>query len=244
MNKKINNRYLQKQTGYLPINRWPQDERPREKLVKYGSGHLSNAELLAIMLRTGISHNHHSRSALDLAKVLLARFKNLRGLLNASVYELTRIEGIGQAKASQIIASLELGSRAMSEKNGNNISFRCSEDVANYYIPLMKNLKKEQFRILLLNIRNKIIKEVLISQGSLTSSIVHPREVLKPAIQESASSVIFIHNHPSGDPEPSLDDIEITKRLAKACHILGIEALDHIIIGDGDYFSFKQKNLI
>lgn len=160
------------ETDHLPINRWPELERPREKLVKYGSGHLSNAELLAIMLRTGISHNRNSRSALDLARVLLARFKNLKGLLNASVYELTRIEGIGQAKASQIIASLELGSRAMSEKNGNNISFRCSEDVANYYIPLMKNLKKEQFRILLLNIRNKIIKEVLISQGSLTSSLV------------------------------------------------------------------------
>jgi len=123
------------------------------------------------MLRTGISNNHNSRSALDLAEVLLSRFKNLKGLLNASVYELTRIEGIGQAKASQIIASLELGRRSVSEKNGNNISFRCSEDVANYYIPLMQSLKKEQFRILLLNIRNKIIKEVLISQESLTSSI-------------------------------------------------------------------------
>ncbi len=181
---------------------------------------------------------------MDLAKVLLSRFKNLKGLLNASVYEITRIGGIGQAKASQIIASFELGRRAVSEKNGNNISFRCSEDVANYYIPLMKSLKKEQFRILLLNIRNKIIKEVMISQGSLTSSIVHPREVLKPAIQESASALIFLHNHPSGDPQPSMDDIEITKRLTKSCSIIGIEALDHIIVADGGYFSFKQKNMM
>jgi len=152
------------ETDHLPINSWPQDERPREKFIKYGSGHLSNVELLAIMLRTVISHNRNSRSALDLAKVLLARFKNLKGLLNTSAYGRTRIEGIGQAKASQIIASLELGSRAISEKNGNNISSWCSEDVANYYIPLMKNLKKEQLGILLLNISNKIIKGVLISQ--------------------------------------------------------------------------------
>ncbi len=229
---------------YLPINRWPQDERPREKLIKHGSQYLTNSELLAIMLRTGISNNSNSKSALDLAKLLLLRYRNLNELLSASIAELTEIKGIGWAKASQIMAALELGRRAISEKNGNNVSFRCSEEVANYYIPLLKDLKKEQFIVLLLDIKNKIIKEVLISQGSLTSSIVHPREVIKPVIKESAASVIFIHNHPSGDPEPSTDDIEITDRLCKSCNILGISVLDHIIVAEGGYFSFKQKQLI
>jgi len=157
---------------YLPINRWPEDERPREKLIKHGSQTLTNSELLAIMLRTGTGNNRNSRSALDLAKSLLSRFGNLNELLGTSASELTGIRGIGKAKAAQIIAALELGKRAVSEKNGNNLSFRCSEEVANYYIPLLKDLKKEQFRVLLLDIKNRVIKEVLISQGSLTSSIV------------------------------------------------------------------------
>jgi len=226
------------------IKNWPEAERPREKLIKQGSEHLTNSELLAIILRTGISNNGNSKSALDLAKLLLSRYKNLNELLSASIVELAEIKGIGWAKASQIMAALELGRRAISEKNGNNKSFKCSEEVANYYIPLLKDLKKEQFRVLLLDIKNKVIKEVLISVGSLTSSIVHPREVIKPVIKESAASVIFIHNHPSGDPEPSTDDIEITNRLCKSCSILGISVLDHIIVAEGGYFSFKKKELM
>jgi len=157
---------------YIPINRWPQDERPREKLIKHGSEYLTNSELLAIVLRTGISSNGNGKSALDIAKLLLSKYKNLNELLGASISELTGIKGIGKAKAAQIMAALELGRRAVSEKNGSNISFRCSEEVANYYIPLLKDLKKEQFRVILLDIKNRVIKEVLISQGSLTSSIV------------------------------------------------------------------------
>jgi len=231
-------------TDYLPINKWPQDERPREKLIKQGSENLVNSELLAIILRTGINNNGNGKSALDLAKLILSKYKNLNELIGSSVTELAEIRGIGMAKASQIMTALELGRRAISEKNGNNVSFRCSEEVANYYIPLLKDLKKEQFRVLLLDIKNRIIKEVLISQGSLTSSIVHPREVIKPVIKDSAASVIFIHNHPSGDPEPSTDDIEITNRLCKSCSILGISVLDHIIVAEGGYFSFKQKQMI
>jgi len=159
-------------SGYLPINRWPQDERPREKLIKHGSGALTSCELMAIMLRTGTCNNRNSRSALDLAKALLSKFKSLNGLLNASACELTVIKGIGKAKAAQVMAALELGKRAVSEKNGSNISYRCSEEVANYYIPLLKDLKKEQFRVLLLDVKNRVIKEVLVSMGSLTSSVV------------------------------------------------------------------------
>lgn len=181
---------------------------------------------------------------MDLARDIFLKHKSLNELFNVSATELTEIKGIGVAKASQIMAAIELGRRAVSEKNGNNVSFRCSEEVANYYIPLLKDLKKEQFRVLLLDIKNKVIKEVLISEGSLTTSIVHPREVIKPAIKDSAASVIFIHNHPSGDPEPSVDDIEITERLCKSFTILGINVLDHIIVAESGYFSFKQKQMI
>ncbi len=160
------------ETDYLPINKWPQDERPREKLIKKGPEYLSDCELLAIILRTGMGNSREKFSALDLAKKVLAKYSSLRSLLNLSVPEFLEIGGIGMAKAAQIMAALELGKRAVSEKNGSNISFRCSEEVANYYIPLLKDLKKEQFRVLLLDIKNRVIKEVLISQGSLTSSTV------------------------------------------------------------------------
>ncbi len=160
------------ETDYLPINRWPQDERPREKLIKKGPEYLSDGELLAIILRTGIGSSKEKFSALDLAKKILVEYGSLKNLLDLSLSEFLKIDGIGRAKTAQVIAALELGRRAVSEKNGNNVSFRCSEEVANYYIPLLKDLKKEQFRVILLDIKNKIIKEVLISQGSLTSSLV------------------------------------------------------------------------
>lgn len=232
------------ETDYLSIKNWPEDERPREKLIKTGSVSLTNSELLAIILRTGYGSPTRKQSALDLAKNLLSRYKNLNDISEMSVTELAEIKGIGLAKAAQIMASFELGKRMSAERNGSNISFRCSEEVANYYIPLLKDLKNEQFRLVMLNIKNRIIREVMISQGSLTSSIVHPREVLKIAIKASAASVIFLHNHPSGDPEPSIDDIEITNRLCKSCSIIGINVLDHLIIAENGYFSFKQKNML
>jgi len=229
---------------YIPIKKWPESERPREKLLKLGSESLSDSELIAILLRTGTGNNGSRSSALDLAKSILLCYENPGGLMEASVSELSEIKGIGLEKSSQVVAAIELGRRAVSQKSGNNTSFKCSEDVANFYIPLLKDLKKEQFRLVLLNIKNRIIKEVLVSQGSLTSSIVHPREVLKIAIKSSAASVIFLHNHPSGDPEPSIDDIEITNRLCKSCAIVGIQVLDHLIVAENGYFSFRQKNMI
>ena len=141
------------------------------------------------MLRTGTVHNGSSYSALDLAKSILLCYENLYGLIDTSVSELSEIKGIGLAKAAQIVAAIELGRRAVSQKNGSNTSFKCSEDVANFYIPLLKDLKKEQFRIVLLNIKNRIIKEVMVSQVSLTSSIAHPRELLKIAIKSSVKNV-------------------------------------------------------
>ncbi|MBE3036320.1 MAG: hypothetical protein IMZ70_04465, partial [Candidatus Atribacteria bacterium] len=157
--------------GKLPIKNWPEEERPREKLVKFGKEHLTSCELLAIIIGTGCMKDSQSYSALDLASSLVSKYKNLKGMLDLSITELSEIKGIGMVKAVQILAAFELGKRAVSEKNGNNTSFRCSEEVASYYIPLMKDLKKEQFRVIMLNIKNKIIKEILISQGSLTSSL-------------------------------------------------------------------------
>ncbi len=226
------------------INKWPIAERPREKLFMLGPDKLSNCELLAILLQTGHKNNGNSFSAVDLAKEILIELNDLKGLMDALPSELLNFNGIGKAKASKLTAAFELGRRSSAEKNLRSNSFKCSEDVASYYMPLLKDLKKEQFRVILLNAKNRIIKEELISQGSLTSSIVHPREVINPAIRSSAASVIFLHNHPSGDPEPSLDDIEITRRLCKSFDIVGINVLDHIIVGQGGYFSFKQKQMI
>jgi DNA repair protein RadC len=226
------------------INKWPLNERPREKLLNLGADRLSNCELLAILLQTGQGTGDKTFSAVDLAQEILIKYKDLKSLLNAIPSELMCFKGIGKAKASKLAAALELGKRSNAENNGQNNSFKCSEEVALYYTPLLRHLKKEQFRVILLDMKNKIIREELISQGSLNSSIVHPREVINPAIRNSAASVIFIHNHPSGDPEPSVDDIEITRRLRKSFDIVGIKILDHIIIGYHDYYSFKQKQMI
>jgi len=226
------------------INKWPPGERPREKLLEMGADKLSDCELLAVLLQTGLKTREDSFSAVDLAKEILIRGKDLKGLMNTLPAEFMDINGIGKAKAAKLAAAFELGKRTAALKNLDNNSFTCSEEVACYYIPILRDLKKEQFRLVLLDSKNRTIKEELISQGSLTSSIVHPREVINPAIRNSAASVIFIHNHPSGNPEPSLDDIEITRRLKKSFDIVGIKVLDHIIIGYQDYFSFRQKQLL
>lgn len=224
------------------IKHWPQDERPRERLIKYGADKLSDAQLLAIIIRTGVSTD--KKSALDLARELITRFGNFSKMDTISIAELCNVNGIGKAKAVQIKAAMEIGKRMLSQNGDAIIRIRTSKDVVNHYIPLMRNIKKEIFKTILLDGKNKIIKDVTISEGSLTSSIVHPREVFNPAIKESASAIIFIHNHPSGDPTPSKDDIEITHRLIKAGEIIGIKALDHIIIGDGRYFSFVDKEMM
>lgn len=236
--------YFQDFMKKYAINKWPITERPREKLFMSGPDKLSDCELLAILLQTGHKYKGNSFSAVDLAKEILIEFKELKGITNLLPSELLDIKGIGKAKAAKLVAAFELGRRAAALKNGNCKSFRCSEEVASYYIPILKDLRKEQFRVLMLDTKNKIIKEELISQGSLNSSPVHPREVINPAIRSSAASVIFLHNHPSGDPKPSLDDIEVTRRLCKSFKIVGINVLDHIIVGCEGYFSFKQKQMI
>ncbi|RMF86029.1 MAG: JAB domain-containing protein [Nitrospinota bacterium] len=224
------------------IKEWPEEERPRERLVKWGAGTLSETQLLAIILGTG---DHASGlSAVDLARLLLGHFETLRGIDAASITELCAVKGIGLAKATQVKAALELGRRLLAAGEGPQPQFRSSQDVFTYYHPLFVNVKQEIFKCILLDSKNRFLKEVTVSEGSLTASLVHPREVFKPAIRESAAAVIFVHNHPSGDPTPSKEDLEMTRRLVQVGEIIGIRVLDHIIVGDGRYVSFADQGLL
>ncbi len=229
--------------GYSePIKTWPEDERPRERLIKHGAGALSDAQLLAIVLRSGDAGS--KRSAVDLARTLLGRFGGFRALDRASVSELCEVKGIGPAKAAEVMAALEIGKRFAREEKGPRTMIRTSSDVAKFYFPTMRDLKKEVFKCVLLDGKNRMMKDVTISEGSLSASVVHPREVFNPAVRESAAAVLFVHNHPSGDPTPSEEDIAVTKQLVEAGKILGIRVLDHVIIGDGRSVSFVELGMM
>jgi len=219
----------------------PEDERPREKLYKYGVRSLSNSELLAIIIRTG----SREKTAIELCQRLLASDKDgISFLSDASIEEITKIKGLGKCKAAQILAAVEIGNRIKANKDGNKIRIASPRDVSNVLMDEMKILKKEYFKIVMLNTKNQIIGIENISIGSLNSSIVHPREVFKEAIKRSSASIILAHNHPSGDPTPSKEDINITKRLIEGGEILGIKVLDHIIIGNNIYVSLKERDII
>lgn len=220
------------------IKDWPEDERPREKLLKKGAHSLSEGELLAIILRTGDGTTR--QSAIDHARALLSKFGSLRKLASAGINEICEIKGIGPAKAATIMAALEIGKRMAQDQVRPGLTFRCSEDVYQCYHSSMRDRKKESFLAILLDAKNRVIREIEVSTGSLTASFVHPRELFNPAIKESAASMILIHNHPSGDPTPSREDIELTKRLREAGELLGIKVLDHIIIGDGHHVSLAE----
>lgn len=220
-----------------PIREWPEADRPREKLLENGPETLSNAELLAILLRTGDAST--GQSALDHGRALMTTFEgSFRRLDQASVQELCAIKGIGPAKAAQIKAALEIAKRFAQEEIKRGEQFRSSADVFHHYRERLGNLRKEEFHVLLLDAKNRKLKDVRISEGSLTSSLVHPREVFLPVIRESAAAVILIHNHPSGDPQPSQEDLQITRRLREVGEVMGVRVLDHIVIGKGRYVSF------
>ena len=221
-----------------PITSWPEEERPREKLLSRGPEALSDAELLAILLRTGTAST--KKSALDQARAFLAQAGSLSTLAKALPSELRATKGVGPAKAATLQAAFELARRLSSTKMKKGTQVRTSADVFQHFHGRLRGLKKERFFAVLLDGKNKVIRDVLISEGSLTGSLVHPREVFNPAVRESAASVILVHNHPSGDPTPSEEDRELTRRLMKSGELLGIQVLDHIIIGDGSYRSFAD----
>jgi DNA repair protein RadC len=226
--------------GHISIKDWPEGERPREKLLKDGAHSLTVAQLLAIILRTGDG----GKSALDLAIEILNTFEELRKIEMASFTEFSSIKGMGKAKITQLKAAFELGRRLAEEPFIRGSAFSSGHDVYSYYHGRLKNLKKEVFYCLMLDAKNRILKDYRISEGTLTNSLIHPREAFKDAIKESAASVIFVHNHPSGDPGPSREDILITERLVTVGDLIGIRVLDHIIVGDGKYMSMREKGYI
>lgn len=223
------------------IKNLPLEERPREKLFLRGVGALTDAELLAILLRTGTAQ----KSALTIGKELtsdgglykrLARVSDLR--------ELMQIKGLGQAKAATLLAALEIGRRIASASPLDKVHFGCPQDCAKFLMPRLRYATKEQFLVILLNSKNKVIDTKLVSEGTLTNSVVHPREVYLPAIIERAAAICVAHNHPSGDPSPSREDREVTATILAAGKILKIPLLDHVIIGDGAYYSFQEAGAL
>ncbi len=222
------------------IKDWPEDERPRERLIKHGPEGLSDAQLLAILLRTGPQR----QNAVGLAMKLIAQFGGLLALSQASITELCQVRGVGPAKAAHLRAALELGRRAVSSPLHVGVRIRGSQDVYRHYHAHLRGLKHELFKVILLDGKNRIIRDATISKGSLTASIVHPREAFNPAIRDSAGAVVFIHNHPSGDSTPSREDHQLTKRLVACGELLGIKVLDHLVVGDGRYYSFADQGCL
>ena len=225
------------------IKEWPEDERPREKMLKQGVGSLTNAELLALIIRTGDTAT--KKSAIDLGREIISHFSdNLRELGGADLAEICSIKGMGPAKATGIKAAFTLASRFQTRKLEHLDRFTSPRQVFDYFHHEFRDSRKEYFLILLLDGKNRIIRRVQVSEGSLNQSIVHPREVFIPAVKESAAAIILVHNHPTGDPAPSSEDIAITRRLREAGDIMGIKILDHIIIGDGEFVSFVERGLL
>ena len=215
------------------------EERPREKMILNGAGSLTDAELLAILIRTGTKQFN----AIQLGKAIIEKADNIRYLQNITIEELESINGIGKTKAVQIKAALELGNRIASYKPAK-YKIKNPWDIYKYYMESLRYQYKEIFKVVLLNTKNEIITDVDISMGTLNSSLVHPREVFREAIIRSSNKIILLHNHPSGNAEPSKEDKSVTNRLKECGELIGIEVIDHIIIGDGIYFSLKENMLI
>ena len=224
----------------LMMKELPADERPREKMKERGAQALGNSELLAILLRTG----NFQESALRIAENLLDRQGGLAGFGNATLEEFEQVKGVGEAKAITVMAAIELGRRVTTLAPVERPIIRTPDDVAALLMPRFRYETKESFIAILLSTKNHVLKTPVISVGSLNASIVHPRELFREAINASAAAVILAHNHPSGDPAPSPEDVSLTRKLVDAGKLLDIPVLDHIVLGDGKYISFKEKGIL
>lgn len=225
----------------MKIKLLPEEERPLEKAMKHGMSTLSNPELIALLIHTGTREG----SAIRLAEEILATCDHgIRGLGRMTPQELMEIKGVGKSKACSVIAAVELGKRTANEKPRQTVTIKSADDAAYYMMEELRYEKKEHFRSIMLDAKGHIIAVENVSTGELSSTVVHPREAFTQAVRRSASAVVFIHNHPSGDPTPSEDDLVTTGRLVKAGRILGIRVLDHIVIGDGVYMSMKAMGIM
>lgn len=222
------------------VREMPSEMRPRERLEQFGASALGKEELVAILLRMGAQ----GESVVTVSKRLLTRFGNLRSLASASLEEIADVRGIGRVKAITIKAAMELGMRLAAEEVNREEPIRSSEDVWRIYGPEMRQLEHEEFRVVLLDTKNQALKFHTVSVGTLNVSLVHPREVFREAIRRGCHSIICVHNHPSGDPTPSADDIAVTKDLVKAGEIMKIRVLDHVIIGETRWVSMQETGLI
>lgn len=212
------------------------DDRPREKLLRSGPTALGDNELVALILGSGV----RGASALGLANDLLGRCGGLHGLARATAAELAQVEGIGSARAAQLVASLELGRRALAHAPGARVQFRSPRDAAAYLLPTFGARPVEQFGIVLLDTRHRVLRTAIVASGTLNSTIVQPRDVYREAVLGAAASIVAFHNHPSGDPSPSPDDVALTRRLRAAGTLMGVELVDHIVLGDARYCSLKE----
>ena len=229
-----------KEQAFFTVHDLPKPERPRERLQRFGPEALSSQELLALIIGRGVSQ----KSVMNIAQELMTRFGSIKALSNATIEELSLIRGIGIAKAAQLKASFELAKRQELERDLDDYQITDPESVVRAVRTSITDKAKEHFKLILLNTRNRIIRIATISVGTLNASLVHPREVFKEALIHNAFSVILAHNHPSGDCEPSEEDLRITKRLKDAGKIMGVEVLDHLIVTNTGYFSFKGKGLL
>jgi DNA repair protein RadC len=233
------------------IKEWPTADRPRERLEALGPRALATRELLAILIETGIpaAAGKPARSAMDLAGDVLQHFSAgerpaLRKMTGAPLAELCKVPGIGPAKATKILAALELGRRAADEERPDRERFRTPQDVYERMRFRMRDLGHEEFHVLLLDTQNQILRDLLVTRGTLDASLVHPREVFRAAVAEAAAAVILVHNHPSGDPTPSAEDRAVTRQLRAAGETMGIAVLDHVIVGEGRYVSFVEAGMM
>lgn len=221
------------------IKKWPEGERPREKLIKFGAEGLSDAELLAILLRVG----NEGSSAIDIGRLLINTFNGLPGIDRAHVEDILQIKGLGIAKTAQLKAAIEIGKRVR-RLSANPITFDSAEAIAAYCYPKFEGKRDEQFLALLLDGQNNLLAERIISEGIPTQSVVYTRKVMEEALRASASALVVVHNHPSGKPDPSEQDTETTRTLKQAADVLEILFLDHIIIGQECYYSFMEHGNI
>jgi len=222
------------------IKKWPKDERPREKLFKYGEHTLTNAELLAILFRSGIKGS----SAVDLGRQVVEHYKTFRNMSHTNISEMRSFKGIGDAKIAQLRASFEIARRFMSEPKKPSMAIKSPKDAVRLFMPRLRDIKKEIFQVLLLNSKNNIIDIIEIEEGTVDHASPQIREIALKALQNFATGIIAVHNHPSGDPEPSKEDAMFTRNLATACRALEIDVMDHIIIGDNKYYSFAEHKCL